>query len=113
VNAFSPSIRYTLAIGHNVAGFPHWSRETVESTVSANWTLPGFTLTSAFGRWEGVDEDSTLVTYLGDASDEAAILAIAERIAADLQQDAVLVTAEPVRVAFVSALRADRAEPAA
>lgn len=101
------AVKFTLAIGHNVAGFPQWSDETVESTVSANWTLPGFTLTPALGRWDGVDEDSTLVTFIGGPEHEAEILAIAGAIAADLQQESVLVTAEPIRAFFIApALRA-------
>lgn len=107
------AVKFTLSIGHNVAGFRQWSDETVESTVSANWTLPGFTLVHTLGRWEGVDEDATLVSYVGGPEDEPTITAIAAAIAADLRQDAVMLTAEPVRVAFIAAAPALRAEAVA
>jgi len=96
------STRYTLAIGHNVAGHPHWSGPTVAATIAANWPFPGFTLQPARGRWEGVEENTTLLTYLGEEADEALVVDAARVIAAELQQDAIMVTAEPVRVAFIA-----------
>jgi hypothetical protein len=108
----TPTIRYTLAIGHSVAGFHQWNDATVEAAIAASWPFPGYTLAPARGRWEGAEQDSTLVTYLGSEAEEGAIIAAAEDIALALDQDSVLVTAEPVKVAFVSRRSAERREVA-
>lgn len=107
----TPNTLYTLAIGHSVAGIPHWSPETVEATVAVHWDragLPGFTLQAARGRWEGRAEDSTLLSYVGTEEDAPAVHEAAAAIAADLQQEAILLTAEPVHMAFIGATAAQQ-----
>lgn len=112
----TPSTLYTLAIGHAVNGIPHWSPETVEATVAvafANQGLPGFTLQAARGRWEGRGEDSTLVSYVGTEEDAQAVHEAAAAIAADLQQESVLVMAQPVRAFFIPAAQVEVAQQVA
>lgn len=101
----APTYDIAITIGHNVKGRPHHTRKTVLSIFEAVTGVEAYTAIRCAGMWRGQAEESTRVEVCNlSESDAMNLLACLPVLAAQLEQEEIMVSHRESATRFVSAV---------
>lgn len=96
--------KVTLTIGHKVGASEVHTTESICGAVTELMPVDGYTAIPCMGMWQGVPEHSTRIEFVVDESDATNIVILVPRLAAILQQEAIMCEVAPADVSFPTAL---------
>lgn len=96
--------KVTLTIGHKVGAVETHTTESICKVVTELMPVDGYTAIPCCGMWCGVPENSTRIEFVTDEQGAAAIVVRVPRLAAILQQEAIMCEVASVDVTFPAAI---------